>query len=114
VMNSCRLNCPNCISAPASQHRRWQTRAVPVEMESARGKLGLPPPLWGRVGEGGDAFGNTGASIAPPPPPTPPRRKSGLPNLRTIIRNPGKPGLRGRGVHRERGTVLRKSERNAH
>ena len=29
------------------------------------------------------------------PIPTSPQRKSGLPDLRTILRNPGKPGLRG-------------------
>ena len=37
----------------------------------------LPPPLWGRVGEGGGAYGNVGASIARPPPPTPPRKGEG-------------------------------------
>src|SRR5712691_1196276 len=36
-------------------------------------------------------------AIAPPPPPTPPHRKSGLPDLRSIMRNPGKPGFRGEG-----------------
>src|SRR5215475_11068423 len=56
----------------------------------------LPPPLWGRVGEGG---GSCCARCAkqPPPPLTPPQRKSGLPDLRTILRNPGKPGFRGEG-----------------
>src|SRR6266436_1271592 len=34
---------------------------------------------------------------AGPPPLTPPHRKSGLPDLRTILRNPGKPGFRGEG-----------------
>ena len=29
----------------------------------------LPPPLWGRVGEGGGAFGNVGTAIGGPPPP---------------------------------------------
>src|SRR5260370_32390282 len=42
------------------------------------GKLGLVrPPVWGRAGEGGSAFGNRGANIAPPPPPTPPHKGEG-------------------------------------
>jgi hypothetical protein len=43
----------------------------------------------------------------PPPPLTPPHRKSGLPDLRTIIRNPGKPGLRGEGNRPRRVAPLR-------
>jgi hypothetical protein len=47
----------------------------------AHGQLGLlPPPLWGRVGEGGDAArygGATGERIALPPPPTPPHKGEG-------------------------------------
>jgi hypothetical protein len=35
------------------------------------------------------------------PPPTPPYRKSGLPDLRTIRRDPGEPGLRGQGERTE-------------
>jgi len=35
---------------------------------------GKPEFGWGRAGEGGGAFGNTGASIARPPPPTPPHK----------------------------------------
>ena len=35
------------------------------------------------------------------PPPTPPHRKSGLPDLGTIVRNPGGPGFRGGGEQNE-------------
>jgi hypothetical protein len=37
------------------------------------------------------------ALLLRPPPPAPPHRKSGLPDLRTHARNPGKPGFRGEG-----------------
>src|SRR5262249_30666751 len=43
-----------------------------------RGELGLlPPPLWGRGGEGGGACGSAGASTSRPPPPTPPHKGEG-------------------------------------
>src|SRR6476620_4205887 len=49
-----------------------------AERIGASGALGLlPPPLWGRGGEGGGAFGNVGAPIARPPPPTPPHKGEG-------------------------------------
>src|SRR5216683_2511707 len=54
----------------------------------------FPPPLRGRGGEGGTA--DAGACGLPPTP-TLPHRKSGLPDLRKIKRNPGKPGLLGGG-----------------
>jgi flagellar basal body P-ring formation protein FlgA len=54
----------------------------------------LSPPLWGRVGEGGSA--DAGACGLPPSL-TLPHRKSGLPDLRRIKYNPGKPGLLGGG-----------------
>jgi hypothetical protein len=38
-----------------------------------------------------------GMPHAPPPSPTLPRRKSGLPDLREISRDPGRPGARGGG-----------------
>ena len=41
--------------------------------------------------------GHVVVSLLRPPPPTPPHRKSGLPDLRTHARNPGKPGFRGEG-----------------
>src|SRR5258708_13169812 len=45
---------------------------------AACGTLGLlPPPLWGRVGEGGGAWGNSRASTSGPPPPTPPHKGEG-------------------------------------
>jgi hypothetical protein len=40
------------------------------------------------------------------PTPTPPQRKSGLPDLPTMIRNPGWPGLRGEGNNPELGARL--------
>src|SRR5262249_58194592 len=53
-----------------------------------------PPAVGGREGGGG---ARERMSPPPPPPPPPPRRKSGLPDLRIILRNPGKPGFRGGG-----------------
>jgi hypothetical protein len=42
------------------------------------GGLGLlPPPLWGRAGEGGGAYSNAGTFISRPPPPTPPHKGEG-------------------------------------
>ena len=37
----------------------------------------LPPPLWGRVGEGGVAFGDAGVPTSRPPPPAPPHKGEG-------------------------------------
>src|SRR5262249_60037821 len=54
----------------------------------------VPPPLGG--GGRGGGWPRAHEPAAPPPPP-PPRRKSGLPDLRIILRNPGKPGFRGGG-----------------
>ena len=56
---------------------RSRVPAKPARI-SACGKLGLlPPPLWGRAGEGGSAFGNVGAPTSGPPPPTPPHKGEG-------------------------------------
>jgi NitT/TauT family transport system substrate-binding protein len=63
-----------------------------------RGKLGvLPSPLWGGVGGGGRCWWTHLAQQLRPPSPPLPHRKSGLPDLRKIIRDPGKPGARGGG-----------------
>ncbi len=58
------------------------------------------PPHKGRCGEGlgvGVAPEATPKQRVPPPSPTFPHHKSGLPDLRSIVRNPGKPGFRGGG-----------------
>ena len=53
----------------------------------------FPSPLWGGVrGGGGDWC--TRIAQQRPPSQTLPHRTSGLPDLRTILRNPGRPGLR--------------------
>jgi hypothetical protein len=45
---------------------------------NASGKLGLlPPPLWGRVGEGGDAVMHRRCLTQSPPPLTPPHKGEG-------------------------------------
>src|SRR5438105_4185419 len=54
----------------------------------------LSSPLWGRGGEGGTAHAG---ACGLPPSLTLPQRKSGLPDLRKIKYNPGKPGLLGGG-----------------
>src|SRR6266851_2985131 len=46
-------------------------------MSKADGLGLLPPPLWGRVGEGGDAGASDGASFSGPPPPIPPHKGEG-------------------------------------
>src|SRR5882757_9003454 len=53
----------------------------------------VPTPLAGE-GQGG---GSNKHRNSPPLSPTLPQRKSGLPDLRRLDRNPGKPGLRGGG-----------------
>src|SRR5260370_35118996 len=55
----------------------------------------LPSPLRGGVGGGGREMEAPASPNSPPPTPALPPRKSGMPNLATIVRNPGKPGLRG-------------------
>src|SRR5271167_1671517 len=48
----------------------------------------LPPPLWGRAGEGGGACRTGGASISGPPPPTPPHKGEGSrirPDVRLML-----------------------------
>ena len=57
----------------------------------------LPSPLRGGVGGGGRSTWHFRSNAEPPPSPTLPQRKSGLPDLRSIRRNPGKPGFRGGG-----------------
>ena len=67
-----------------------QMRMMPsfARGESTSGELGLlPPPLWGRVGEGGDADEIMMAPPAQepryPPPPTPPHKGEGsAPSMR--------------------------------
>jgi branched-chain amino acid transport system permease protein len=56
-----------------------------------------PSPLVGEGGEGGGAGSDAGARVSGPPSPTPPHRKSGLPDLRTQMPNPGEPGFGGEG-----------------
>src|SRR5262249_56255989 len=54
------------------------TRARSCAAESTSGRLGLlPPPLWGRVGEGGDAVMHRRCPPRPPPPLTPPHKGEG-------------------------------------
>src|SRR5258708_11255185 len=66
--------------------------------QSATSTALFPSPLWGGVRGGGRAVVHSDAfSITATPLPTLPHRKSGLPDLRTLTRNPGKPGLRGGG-----------------
>src|SRR5262249_57782997 len=58
----------------------------------------LPPPLWGRVGEGGGAVMHRRCLTQRPPPPAPPQPKSGLPDFgQSKVPNPGKPGFGGEG-----------------
>jgi hypothetical protein len=62
--------------------------------------LRFPSPLWGGVRGGGSQLrymrrGNLLTAL--PPSPTLPQRKSGLPDLRRMMRNPGRPGFRGGG-----------------
>ena len=64
-------------------------RACPDEWNQSCGKLGLlPPPLWGRAGEGGSCCFARSVRQLPPPPPTPPHK------------------ARGRGAHRLRSNCL--------
>jgi hypothetical protein len=49
---------------------------------------------------------------AGPPPLTPPHRKSGLPDLRTVMRNPGRPGFRGEGNTPSKRTAVYQLHRN--
>src|SRR5260370_13396727 len=56
----------------------WPLARVSRSGISASGTLGLlPPPLWGRAGEGGDTYINVAAMISRPPPPTPPHKGEG-------------------------------------
>ena len=55
------------------------------------------PPCGGGLGRGVVAVFGVLTIRLRPPPPTPPHRKSGLPDLRTMMRNPGEPGFRGEG-----------------
>jgi hypothetical protein len=70
---------------PRSFIARWSRR---------KRAAATPSPV---VGEGGGADSNVGLPVSGPPPPTPPHRKSGLPDLRTLMPNPGKPGFGGEG-----------------
>ena len=59
-------------------HRRKGGESSPQAIRSPLHAFGvLPPPLWGRAGEGGRACGDVDASISPPPPPTPPHKGEG-------------------------------------
>ena len=66
---------PTCSrsSAPTSASSKHRCGGIAL-----MGNLGrLPPPLWGRVGEGGGAIRNFNARILGPPPPAPPHRGEG-------------------------------------
>jgi hypothetical protein len=71
----------------------------------------FPSPLWGPCGEGLGvgvvvaARASRNNSDAPPQPS--PVAKSGLPDLRTILCNPGKPGLRWEGADTPDGLTAR-------
>src|SRR5262245_12203100 len=63
----------------------------------------LPPPLWGRGGEGGDAVTHQRCLAQSPPPPTPPHsrlRACPLPANLKSDQTPAGRGLVGEGVHR--------------
>ena len=69
---------------PGAQGRRRTSKNL-VEMEcSTSGNGGLlPPPLWGRGGEGGRSCDASGVRQLLPPPPTPPHKWEGsAPELR--------------------------------
>src|SRR5690349_15759674 len=83
---------------PLAASRALNLRSLP-RTESA-----LPPPLWGRVGEGGS---HRRMRKRPPPSSSLPHRKSGLPDLRIDhLRNPGRPGFRGGGNDGAAGTAV--------
>ena len=117
-------------SSPVGSNRPLER--IPVRWDQSGGKFGLLPPprapglpgsrlilrksgrpdlRWGRAGEGGSAYGNASASISRPP--TPPHHKSGLPDLCTQTRNPGRPGFRGEGSAPSTLHVLHQVERDA-
>jgi hypothetical protein len=56
-----------------------------------------PAAGWGGVGGGGSSWRRHLAQQQRPPSPALPQRKSGLPDLRKISRDPGRPGARGGG-----------------
>src|SRR5258708_16476518 len=76
---------PRCRRRLVTADRREIPNEPPLHVAMAR-SLVLPPPLRGRVGEGGSRkFGVCGFPPPPPPPPRPPppagreRRKTALP-----------------------------------
>src|SRR6478672_618126 len=71
--------------------------SLQVDAKQCRALSALPSPLWGGVGGGGGALRTHLTQQPRPPSPALPRRKSGLPDLRKISRDPGKPGARGGG-----------------
>src|SRR6478736_2821393 len=71
--------------------------SLQVDAKQCRALSALPSPLWGGVGGGGGGLRTHLTQQPRPPSPALPRRKSGLPDLRKISRDPGKPGARGGG-----------------
>ena len=69
---------------------RTSPRAVLIRRWPPKAPRASPPPLAGE-GQGG---GMHQGSCQPTPSPPLPQRKSGLPDLRRMMRNPGKPGFR--------------------
>src|SRR4051794_14108481 len=68
-------NAPSARAAsPSAGHRRWMRAKVPraVQTPGRPTRFLLPPPLRGRVGEGG-----LQRRFVSPPPPTPPRKGEG-------------------------------------
>src|SRR6516165_7081097 len=93
--------------AAAAFHRPLVRERGRVKWGQCSSELGLlPPPLWGRGGEGGDAVRSRWRHlrrIALPPPPTPPQPAAGLPASGRILKwpNPGRPGFGWGGEHTE-------------
>src|SRR5215831_10517210 len=69
----------------------------------------LPPPLWGRVGEGAGAHGKRRCVNLATPTPSPSPAGCGLARFRQILKrpNPGKPGFGWGGECTEYAALLR-------
>jgi hypothetical protein len=77
-------------------HPPTKPRPAGVWSHNILPEAGKPAAVRGRVGEGGRSCCARCVNNHHPPL-APPHRKSGLPDLRTIRRDPGKPGARGEG-----------------
>src|SRR5581483_221275 len=74
----CTLNCSFCHTGTQRLVRNLTAGEIVGQVMAARDRLGdwpgaLPPPLWGRAGEGGRSRGTASTSGSTPPPhPSPP------------------------------------------